>query len=174
MSNPGKLSPLSPDPLAGSSAALSPMDSWGMTKPTLEIDLPSGAKCSVRSLEIATMVELDILDKMDAFTPKVLGTSKRKKPTEERITPEKMADLITIMDKVVVSCVVSPKISAKPPEGEEEVVGKRYVHLIPVADKLKIFEASFRGMDELFRISREQIAAMGAMEEVEGIKQIPE
>lgn len=155
MSNPGKVSiEVSEDALAG----------WGMAKPTPMTELPSGVSVQVRTLDIPLMVELDILDKMDSFTPKVLETKSGKKKTEDpKMTPEKLLGLVEILDKITVACVIQPKISALPEDGVREE-GVRYVDKVSIGDKMEIFQASFKGMEELFRLGGEQAAPVGDLE----------
>lgn len=144
------------------------LDGWGIAQPEPRVTLPSGVSVRVSPLDIPKMVELDILDKMDAFTPKVLdeGKKKGKKAEEPSVSPEKLVSLMEVLDKVAVACVLDPKLSPKPADGVLKE-GVRYVHKIGLADKMAIFQAAFSGMEEFFRLSGQQAADLGAVAPIE-------
>lgn len=166
MSNPGEI--VTPEMLSAQSS----LDSWGMAKPTKEVQLPSGVNVRVRELDIPSMIQIGILDKMDSFTPKVLddGKKKRKKVEENLATdPKRMADLVEVLDKVVAHCVVSPKLQSTPEDGVFKE-GVRYAAQIPMGDKMAVFQAAFSGMDEFFRLGGEQTADLGSVAKVEDVQ----
>lgn len=143
---------------------------WGMAKPDPTLTLSSGVEITYRTLDIPKMVELNILDKMDSFTPKVLEVGKKsKKKGEEGVemTPEKLIALVGVLDIVTVACVVSPQIHPQPEDGVL-IPGVRYVGKISMSEKMEIFQAAFDGMEDLFRVSGEQAAPVGTVETLEG------
>lgn len=146
------------------------MDTWGIPRPNPKCELPSGMIVTYRKLSVPTMIELGILDKMDSFTPKVLETAKKKKKdVEEKLEPKQLIAMLGVMDQIVVSCVVSPKVYADPVEDEEIVEGRRYVAEISMEDKVAILEASMDGLEELFRPGGEQATPLGSVETVQGV-----
>lgn len=143
---------------------------WGMAKADPKLTLSSGVEITYRPLDIPKMVDLDILDKMDSFAPRVLDSGKKskKKETEDpEMTAEKIVALVGVLDLVTVACVVSPEIHPEPEDGEL-VPGLRYVNKVSMTDKMEIFQAAFEGMEDLFRIGGEQEAPVGAVETLEG------
>lgn len=147
-------------------------DTWGIPRPNPKCDLPSGMTVTYRKMSIPTMIELGILDKLDSFAPKVLETATKKKKkgeAEDKLDPKQLLDVMTVMDQIFVSCVVSPKVYADPEEGEDIVEGRRYVAEIPIEDKTKILEVAMEGLEEFFRLGGEQAASVGSVETVQGV-----
>lgn len=152
-------------------ASTSALDGWGLAASDPKVTLPSGVVVTIRPLDIPTMIQLDILDKMDAFTPKVLdkgGKSKKAaKPEDEKMTADKLTNMISILDKICVACVITPALSPDPQPGEEHDPSVRYVGKIPLGDKMAIFQKAFSGMEDLFRLGAEQGSPVGAVAPVE-------
>lgn len=158
MSNPGEI--MTPEMIRDA------LDSWGYVKPDRKVTLPSGASVTLRQLEIPDLVSLGVLDKMDSFTPKVLGTGKKKKNEDPAISSEKMADLVKVLDSIAVAAIVNPKVSPDPEDGKF-VEGVRYASKIPMEDKMFVFQNSFSGMEEFFRLGGGQAASLGNVASVE-------
>ena len=159
------------------------MAGWGLPVPSKKVTLPSGAVVRLVQLDVPKMIELDILDKMDSFTGKVLeDPSKKKKKAKEAesdtLDPEKLAGLLEVLDKITVACVVEPVLAHLPePNDDGEIVeeeGVRYVKYVPLADKMKIFETAGEGLGEFFRLGGEQAADLGTVPAIEGSAQVTE
>lgn len=161
-------------------APIAALDGWGMAKPNKTLPLPSGASVVVRKLSIPDLIELNILDKLDGFSGKVLdggkgkGKKKAQADTISSLDPEQLLSLMEVLDKITVAAVVSPKIEAQPEDEDDEEEGVRYAHHIDLPDKMAIFEASFEGMSEFFRLGGEQAAGVGDVATIEGSAQVTE
>ena len=62
----------------------------------------------------------------------------------------------------------------RPEDEDDEEEGVRYAHHIDLPDKMAIFEASFEGMSEFFRLGGEQAAGVGDVATIEGSAQVTE
>lgn len=144
------------------------LEAWGRTSPNRKLELPSGAVVTIRTLEIPDLIGLDILDKMDAFTPRVMAKKGKKAKEEDQpeLKAEKLLELMLVLDKVAAAAVVSPKLSILE-EGETPDENARYASAVSVPDKMEIFQQSFSGMEEFFRLGGQQEAGVGAVEAVE-------
>ena len=163
MSNPGKItSPAQAEAFVQASVA----SGWGQVKPTIELDLPSGSKVLIQELDIPKMIELGVLDQLDSFTGKVLpkepkkGKKAKKEEEPEMPDGEQLGVIMTVMDKVVAAVLIEPKV-----EYIEDIANadpsKIYSNLIPLPDKMEIFNKGFASMLEFLGASGGQAPDLG-------------
>lgn len=144
------------------------LGSWGQIQPKKELELPSGAKVLVRELDILEIVRLGLVDKIDSFTARALPKSETGGKDESEGAdlfrdPEKMAALTAAIDAVVVASVVKPKVHPQPADAADILEGRIYVHLIPFADRMEIFNHSFKSLEAFGSFRGQQAAVVGAI-----------
>jgi len=150
---------------------------------TFDYTLPSGQTCRLRKLNMETIAELGLMDELDTFTGSIQVTPSKKakgkgaKPlTEEEQGAEVMKKMLKNKDafikmlgtinKVVVSCVVEPRVHPEPQDGsprDEELV---YTDDIEFEDKMLIFQEVFEGMSKMESFRPGQSDVVGTMAEV--------
>ncbi len=141
---------------------------WGRAVPARDFTTPSGGLCQVKDITIEQMIELGVLDKLDSFGKRVLpqdkpGKKKKAQSVEEAILekPQDMFGMFEAIDKVILAAVVQPKLEPKPPKNEDGTEPEldeelRYVHLVPMQDRVAIFKEVTPDMSAFFRDSGSQ------------------
>lgn len=158
---------------------------WGQVKPRLRLELPSGSRVLLQELEIPDLLGLGILDIVDQFSQELLPKPDPKKG-KESAEKEFLADLtknkdqfnsmLDVVDKIVASAVIEPKVTYVPPvkEGEPDPLleeGKIYAHLIPIDDRMTIFEKAVAGMEDLFRSGEGQAEGVADVADGESVRE---
>ncbi|UVK63825.1 tail assembly chaperone [Gordonia phage LilyPad] len=155
---------------------------WGQVKPTIVLDLPSGSKVKVRELEIQDLLKLGVLDIVDSFSQEALpkqtpkGSSVEKKFLEDvAANKDQFEKMIDVMNKITAQAVVVPPVVyvPPPPEGQPESELKEgvvYAHLVPLEDRLAIFEKAVAGMEDLFRSGEGQADDVASVADVQDVQ----
>lgn len=152
---------------------------WGSAPVPFEVELPSGQRCLVRKLQMEDVIRLNLIDALDTFSPQLMSDDKPEQPKTIKETmglmgdPDKLDRLMESMDKVVVVCVVKPKVFHLPNPGEERVEGRAYIDYIGFEDKMTLFGEVFEGMSEAERFREEPTDGMGDVAAVEGSEPSP-
>ena len=155
---------------------------WGQVRPLQTVELPSGGRVLVRELEIQDLLNLDILDIVDSFSQEALPKASVKGSNSEAQFLKNVAEnkdqfdkMVDVMNRVAAQAIVKPVVTYVPPpkpgEAEQEAVeGKVYAHLIPLEDRLAVFNKAVAGMEDLFRDSTEQAENVGAVADVQEVQ----
>lgn len=171
----------------------------------MEFTTSSGAKCLLRKVQMEDLVELDIVDEIDSLTAlvqtehidrvsgkakgrKAQQTAKRKAEEAERQSvmslmkdKQKFATVATVLDKIVMRCVIAPQIldpwindpnEANPqnPTGRrkltqnEREANSAYIDYIDLRDKMAIFGEVFESMEDLEKFREESQENLGPVE----------
>ena len=155
---------------------------WGQVKPGFDLELPSGALVRIERMEIADLLGLGILDSIDTFTQKLLpseGKHGADQSAEQELGNRIMNDLsqfsdvLEMVDKVIARAVVKPQLHLAPFNDNGEPLplqdGKIYAHLVPLEDKMAIFQAVIPEMDDTFPDSDQSAAGVADLEDVQGV-----
>lgn len=154
---------------------------WGQVKSRIELGLPSGAKVLVEKIEVTDLLSLGLLDSLDTFTQKLIPSAEDKDKaaqsgkTEEEIFGERVlndieqfADVIKVVDKVVSRSVVEPRVLLA--DGDAPLDPSRvYAHLIPLEDRMAIFEAVLPDMTDTFPPGGGSSDGVATVENVEAV-----
>lgn len=153
---------------------------WGQLSEFFELDLPSGSTVLMRDLEVTELLDLGVLDIMDKFTQLAL-------PDLEGVTPDKVSDLdlktlsdssedfkkiFNTIDRICARAVVKPNVSLLK-EGEDPDPEKVYANLIPLNDRIAIFEEAVDNMKDLFQSGEGQAADVANLPDVQKLQQAP-
>lgn len=154
-----------------------------------DVTVPSGQKCRVRRPGVKGLVAAGVLDHVDSLT-KIVGEKHIQRAKGGRIdkidvkdivkNPEKVAEIIDVVDKVVCHVVVAPQLhrspkckvcdrdidwhSYMPVEGYHDPVvtleeGKIYAFQVDMDDRMFILNFAVGGTRDLesFRSEREEL-----------------
>ena len=158
---------------------------WGRAKPRKDLVLPSGARVLVEKIELTDLLSLGILDSVDSFTQKLLPDSSvpQEKKTEEDLADQvlgdmnRFSDIVKVVDKVVCRAVVQPRVHPMPTDedGNEIPVqdDKIYAHLIPLEDRMAIFEEVLPEMSDTFPAGGGPAAGVEAVANVQELPNAP-
>jgi hypothetical protein len=75
--------------------------------------------------------------------------------------PKKIADLLGMIDDIMVASIVKPKVWPEPAEGEAYVEGRAYLSFIDEEDKMFIFNRCMGGGDDVESFRQGLGKAMG-------------
>lgn len=151
---------------------------YGWVKPKeYDVRLPSGSIVRLRVLNRARMVELNIMEMLDSFTPellKSLGDGSINEEETEQALNEAMLDekrreaLLNPVNRVVLASVVCPTVVAEGPTNEQQI----NVHDVELEDRLAIFGVAFADqVEELKSVRGQQKSGMGDVPESEVFSQ---
>lgn len=148
-----------------------------------DFTLPSGQVCLIKKLRMETIAELGLMNDLDSFTgaiipepskkakgkgAKVLTEAEQERETMKAMLKDKESfnRMLVTVNKVVVACVLEPKVHEAPaPDGErdEDLV---YTDDIEFEDKMLIFQEVFEGMSSFESFRKGQGDVVGTMAEV--------
>lgn len=142
---------------------------------TFEIEFPDQVVL-VRKLGIKEIIKAGLINDLDAFTGQLLpdGTKSGDDVNPNQIILDAMKDekkfsqFEETVDKVVMICVVEPKVYSVPPADHERDENKVYVDEIDIEDKMTIFGHCFSGMGDMSRFPGEQAGNLEPVAEVSG------
>ena len=145
-------------------------------KDTFEIEFPDQV-ILVRRLGMKQIIKAGLIIDLDTFTGQLLpqGTkSGDAEPDPNSIILEAMKDekkfdeFEQTVDKVVMMCVIAPKIHPALPEDYDRDESKMYIDEIEIEDKLTIFGHVFAGMGDMSRFPGEPSGDLEPVAEVSG------
>ncbi|AWY06125.1 tail assembly chaperone [Gordonia phage Suzy] len=158
---------------------------WGRVKPMMALDLPSESRVLIRELEIQDLLKMGILDLVDSFSQEILPKNTPKGDSAEKKFLQDLAEnsgqfekMVDVMNQIAAAAIVKPAVTyvAPPQPGsqpEDLDPDKVYAHLIPLEDRLAIFEKAVAGMDDLFRTGEGQAEGVAAVADVQGVPANP-
>lgn len=147
------------------------LSGWG--SPDSDLRLPSGQLCRVRKVSIQEMIKQGVIDDFDTLTSLVTTEHVDKKSSSNKSAPPVVASLDGIMsdkgkvqkvlemvDRIVMACVVAPKLQHPPVDEKDRAPGVAYTDWVPDADKNHIMAFVFGEVRDLEPF-REGIAKPG-------------
>ena len=151
---------------------------YGWVKPKeYDVKLPSGSIVRLRVLNRARLVELNIMEMLDSFTPELLSGMAAGELTAEQteaalndamLDSQRREALLNPVNRVVLASVVLPKVVAEGPTNEEQI----NIHDVELEDRLAIFGVAFADqVEELKSVQQEQKGGMGSVPESEVLSQ---
>jgi len=136
---------------------------WGKNKGDFhDLTCPSGQTCQVRRPGVEGLIELGLLDKVDALTglvdqKHIARVDGRKAVDVEALAKDKksLMQVVDTVNQIVVHVVNQPEIHPVPKKGQERDPEKVYVDDIDLEDKMFIFQYTVGGSSDLEKF-REQ------------------
>lgn len=160
----------------------------GKHKP-IELELPSTNDdgepnvCLVRRPGVQGLIRMGLLDNLDQLTSLVTskidelkGVAKAQEIDAEAVkklaeNKESIDYALSLIDKIVVGCVVDPRVYALPPEGEARDADRLYIDEVELEDKVFIMNFAVGGSADLtsFRdFTNSPLEYLGAGQGVQG------
>jgi len=147
---------------------------YGWVKPReFDARLPSGSIVRLRVLNRARLVELNIMEMLDSFTPEILQSLSSGQVTEDQtaqamnealLDKDRREALLGPVNRVVLAAVVQPKVVDYGPTNEAQI----NVHDVELEDRLAIFGVAFADqVEELKSVVAEQKVSVGDVPESE-------
>lgn len=172
--------------------SFTPNNVWASREPEsveVELTLPSGQNCRAKKVTIPGLIEMGILSMADSLTPimdqhtkKTMKNGPAGPVSQELDTngmmsdPESLKAIMTLVDKVVPICVVSPSVKL---HYEEVTVGKTtitrmiplekrepgqvYTDQIDFADKMWLFDWAAGGLKAMVSFREGSIPDVGGV-----------
>uniref|UniRef100_A0AAU6R662 Tail assembly chaperone protein n=1 Tax=Micrococcus phage Kurnik TaxID=3092208 RepID=A0AAU6R662_9CAUD len=126
---------------------------WGMAAE--DLTMPSGQLAQVRRVDLQSLIAAGVIHSLDSLTPmmrKFIDKAEGKRgavdaKTTEAImkNPEQLADLLRVVDKVVVHVVVAPAVQIAPNDATQRKAGAIYTDMIDLMDRMYIFQYATSG-----------------------------
>lgn len=124
-----------------------------------------------KRLGIRDIVKAGLVAEFDTFTSQILpdGSQGSADPIAEAMRDEEKFDkLEATIDRVVMICVIAPKIYSVPPADHPRDENLVYVDEVEFDDKLQIFNECFTGLGNMSRFPAGQGGDLAAVETVSG------
>lgn len=147
---------------------------WGSAAAYTDLTCPSGQLCQVRRPGLEGLMREGILNQLDVLTPlieqhrdKVKG-KKATKASDVDVSalladPDKMANVLHLLDRVTVHCVVQPAIEMTPNDPTRRQPGVIYADMVDMEDKTFILNFALGGSSDLERFRVESAGAVGGV-----------
>lgn len=111
---------------------------------------PGGQLCRLRDAPIEELAASGILDRvtrLPGLTDELIKKAEGQPPESLDLPPaETISALVEVVNSLVPTVVVKPKIWQLPAEGEQREVGRIYVDSIPLVDRIAIMERTLGGL----------------------------
>lgn len=166
-------------PAAGSSASSEDRyapQAWGSVGQYEDVTFPSGQLALVRRPGLQGLLAAGVLHQMDTLTPliqqhKDRATGKRAKELDEQKLmkdilgdEKKLEELMHLLDRITVHCVVKPEIQMTPNDVTRRVTGAIYADMVDLEDKLFLFNYAVGGSRDIARFRGESAALVGSLQ----------
>lgn len=139
---------------------------------------PSGQLALVRRPGVEGLLKAGILHQLDSLTALVQQNLDGKNASTEAALddmmrdPEKLANMMRIIDKVVCYVVVKPEVQTTPDDITRRQDGVVYADMVDLEDKLFILNYAVGGTRDLERFRSEHTAGMGALADGQGPRKV--
>ena len=168
---------------------------WGsgpaINEPT-DLKVPSGQKCLVQNPGVEGLMKAGVINDIDSLT--ALVDQKHIKPNDRKAKkgskaaakqdaaidreamkkllsdPEKMANMLHVVDRVVCHVVIKPEVRMTPNDPTSRKKGVIYADMIDLTDKMFIFQFVVGGTSNLEQFRGQLGAAVGSVESVEDVE----
>lgn len=147
---------------------------WGSTGGLEDLEMPSGQMAQVRRPGPQGLIEAGVIHSLDALTgivqneliPQAEGTPKidvkKLMKNESALT-----SIIHTADRVVVHCVVQPKVEMTPNDVTSRKPGVIYADMIDLEDKMFIMQFAMGGTRDVATFREESKKAVGGVDTLE-------
>lgn len=144
-------------------------------KTKVELELPSGNVALVRAMRITDMLaegffpenlRAEILTQIGKAEGQNTGSSQMDIVDLQKMfeDPEKMGEMFDIFDKVLLKCVVEPKVLPAPENEADRDDELLYADEVDMEDKVFIFQWAVGGDDDLTSFRKEFSEGVGSLE----------
>lgn len=136
------------------------------------LDLPSGLSIKVRSVDLVSLVVsgkipnallATVQGHLDGVDPET--TEQEATKMAEKMSPEELAEVFSVMDTLVVAMAMEPKIHPAPSDEASRSDELVYVDELEGEDKLFMFNWSQQAMERVKRFPGGPEASMAPLEE---------
>lgn len=149
--------------------------SWKKASSGGPLVVPSGHTALVRPVGLQVLVaSKKIPNSLMKFVSEALNAGKTPSMDSLNLDDENtLIDMMNFMDRVVIDCVIEPKVHPIPAEDEEGNPGPRdenllYVDEVDQDDKAFIFQFALGGTRDLEQFREESAAVVGTLPNVSG------
>lgn len=167
---------------------------WGSTEVggVMDLEVPSGQLCLVRRPGVEGLLREGLLRDLDSFTALVqsehierVNKGKSSKQPQDRqqkkgaaqkealdkivSDPEKLANLMHTVDRVICHVVIKPEIKMTPNDVTNRKQGVIYADMVDLTDKMFIFNFVVGGSRDIARFLEEAGGDLGPVESVEDV-----
>ena len=147
---------------------------WGAVSAYEDLRTPTGQLCLVRRPGLEGLIKAGIVSNFDMLT-KLVGdqaervkTGKEPKSDEETMNeimgdPEKLIEMMRVIDKIVIYVVVKPEIQTAPNDPTRRDPRVIYDDMIDMDDKMFIMNFALGGVRDLSRFREQYDTALGSV-----------
>ena len=147
---------------------------WGAVSAYEDLKVPSGQMCLCRRPGLEGLIKAGIVSNFDMLT-KIVGdqaerikTGKEPKSDEEIMSdvmssPEKLEEMMRVINKIVCYVVVKPEIQSAPNDITRRITGVIYDDMIDIEDKMFIMNFALGGVRDLSKFRGQYDAALGSV-----------
>lgn len=150
---------------------------WGTVGQSEDLEMPSGQLALVRRPGLQKLMQAGVLNNMDVLTKIVQSDHVQKTGAVgmDQITdllndPQKIDEMMRVIDKIVVYCVVQPELHMTPDDVTNRVPGRVYADQVELDDKMFIFQFAMGGTRDLDRFRKESEVAVGSLGDVKDVE----
>lgn len=147
---------------------------WGSVGGLTDLTCPSGQVCQVRNPGPQGLIAAGVIHSLDALTGIVQNELIPSAEGAPKIDVEKLlknseaiASMMHTIDRVVVHCVVQPKVEMTPSDVTLRKEGVIYADMIDLEDRTFIMQFAMGGTRDLERFREESAKVMGSVDTVE-------
>jgi hypothetical protein len=145
----------------------SPVGAW--KKKPEAVTLPSGNRVVVKRSTLKDfLIRGMVPNSLMAIVEQSLSSGQNKATDDEMKKilgdPEKLAELMELMDSVTINCAIEPRVHPAPPREADRDDELLYVDELDEGDKVAIFNYAVGGTVELEPFRGEAEAALGAVQ----------
>jgi hypothetical protein len=147
---------------------------WGAVSAYEDLVVPSGQMCLARRPGLEGLIKAGIVSNFDMLT-KIVGdqtsrmkTGKEPKSDEEIMSevmasPERLEEMMRVINKIVCYVVVKPEIKSAPNDITRRVAGVIYDDMVDIDDKMFIMNFAMGGVRDLSTFREQYDAALGSV-----------
>lgn len=145
---------------------------WGGSSDGLEdLVTPSGQLCLVKRPGVQRLMEAGVLRDIDTLSAIVNEAHIKRVNGEKQVDtdslsgdPEALANVVHVVDRVIVHCVVKPPIKMAPNDETSRKPDVVYADMIDIEDKMFIFQYAVGGTRSVEQFRTELQSAMGSVD----------
>jgi len=148
---------------------------WGAVSAYEDLVVPSGQVCLVRRPGLEGLIKAGIVNNFDTLTKIVndqaekVKTGKEPRPDTEVIgeimnDPEKLTEMMRVIDKIVIYVVVKPEIKSSPNDITLRLPNVIYDDMIDIEDKMFLMNFALGGVRDLSRFREQHAAIVGELD----------
>lgn len=164
----GSRTPQDRKPKTGAQSApkqVTSAQNWKKANEGVDLPVPSGNVCRARRIDLPTLVTQGVIpNALMPMVTKAIQTGEFDAQKElADLDLEKITDMMSLYDHVMLACVIEPELHPVPTAGEEREEDQLYVDEVDMDDKVFVFQWAVGGTADVERFREEQNSAMGAV-----------